>query len=159
MILHYFKKKEKNEKKIALELYESILRKSKKVINNSSLSIKKNYNSSFELVSFFIIIHLKKNLLIKKENYKKINDELVAIFITDLDDSLRNKGIGDMSIGKYVKKYVKKFYFRLSKFPTENIIKNDDCFVEYLKLFDLIEGDNLFNASKVLFHHYNEIHS
>ena len=30
-------------------------------------------------------------------------------FINDLDKSFREVGIGDMSIGKYVKKYVKKF--------------------------------------------------
>ena len=42
---------------------------------------------------------------------------LLILFIKDLDESLSLRGIGDMSIGKYVKSYVKKFYFRLSKFP------------------------------------------
>ena len=42
--------------------------------------------------------------------FKKINEELVKNLIVDLDKSMREIGIGDMSIGKYVKKYVKKFY-------------------------------------------------
>ena len=50
-----------------------------------------------------------------KKKYQVVNEELVSLFIADLDESLREKGIGDMSIGKYVKSYVKKFYFRISK--------------------------------------------
>ena len=64
---------------------------------------------------------IRKNLLQHdRKLYSKVNDELVSLFISDLDESLREKGIGDMSIGKYVKSYVKKFYFRISKFPNDN---------------------------------------
>ena len=45
---------------------------------------------------------------------ENINQILIDLLIADLDYSLREQGIGDMSIGKYVKKYVKKFYYRLS---------------------------------------------
>ena len=65
-----------------------------------------------------------------------------------MDNSLREKGIGDISIGKYVKSYVKKFYFRLSKFP--NNIK-EDLFLQYLTLFDLIDKkDNLKATQKFI---------
>ena len=43
------------------------------------------------------------------------NQILMDYFIRDIDHSLRLSGIGDMSIGKYVKTYVKKFYFRVSE--------------------------------------------
>ena len=44
---------------------------------------------------------------------KRVNEELMKNLVNDLDKSLRDVGISDMSIGKYVKQYVKKFYFRL----------------------------------------------
>ena len=67
------------------------------------------------------------------------------IFINDLDKSLRELGIGDMSIGKYVKSYVKKAYFRFKKL--EIIIENNN-FEEFNKFIKKIniqytEKDNL----------------
>ena len=44
--------------------------------------------------------------------------------VNDLDKSLRDVGISDMSIGKYVKKYVKKFYYRLK--VLDPIFENDN---------------------------------
>ena len=103
MILHYFKKKENNLEKLSQNTYNSILLKSKLIINNPKLSINKNYNSSFEIVSIFLIMHIKLNIEYKIKDYKIINEYLVSVLISDLDESLRTKGIGDMSIGKYVK--------------------------------------------------------
>ena len=58
------------------------------------------------------------------------------LFIKDLDYSFRSAGIGDMSIGKYVKKTVKKFYFRVKKL--ESIFENND-FQEFYKYCRKIE--------------------
>ena len=103
MILQYFKKKENIEEKIAKETYVLILKKSNYLLNNSNFFLNKNYKTSFELVSFFLVIFIKLNINSKKNNFKKINDILISSFISDLDESLRTEGIGDMSIGKYVK--------------------------------------------------------
>ena len=72
----------------------------------------------------------------------------MSLFISDLDESLREKGIGDMSIGKYVKSYVKKFYFRISKFPNDNNLYKNQTFIEYLKITDLIKNDDYINVSR-----------
>ena len=72
----------------------------------------------------------------------------MSLFISDLDESLREKGIGDMSIGKYVKSYVKKFYFRISKFPDDNNLYKNESFIEYLKITDLIKNDDYVNVSR-----------
>ena len=78
----------------------------------------------------------------------KINENIFSLFILDLDESLRSKGIGDMSIGKYVKSYVKKFYFRISKFPNDNNLYKNDSFIEYLKITNLIKNDDYVNVSR-----------
>ena len=92
---------------------------------------------------------IKSNLLHSNRNmYLKVNDELISLFILDLDESMREKGIGDMSIGKYVKSYVKKFYFRLSKFPNDKNFFNNEHLIEYLKITDLFNEKDYINVSK-----------
>ena len=149
MILQYFKKKENKEQIIASKQYKKVLYESNLFINNNKFFKVKNYNTSFEIVSIFLIMFIRKNLLEDNRNkYKKVNDELVSLFISDLDESLREKGIGDMSIGKYVKSYVKKFYFRINKFPDDNNLYKNETFIEYLKITNLIENNDYTNVSR-----------
>ena len=149
MILQYFKKKENKEQIIATEQYKKILFESNKFLNENNFFKTKNYKVSFEIVSIFLIMFIRKNLVQYNRNlYTKINNELISLFISDLDESLREKGIGDMSIGKYVKSYVKKFYFRIRKFPDDNNLYKNETFMEYLKITDLIKNDDYVNVSR-----------
>ena len=147
--IQYFKKKENKEQIIAFEQYKKILAESNLFLNENNFFKIKNYKISFEIVSIFLIMFIRINLLENNRKlYLKVNDELLSFFISDLDESLREKGIGDMSIGKYVKSYVKKFYFRISKFPDDNNLHNNKSFIEYLKLIDLIKNDDYVNVSR-----------
>jgi len=150
MILQYFKKKENKEQIIATEQYKIILAESSIFLDENNFFRIKDYNVSFEIVSIFLIMFIRKNLLeYRRKLYLKVNDELMSLFISDLDESLREKGIGDMSIGKYVKSYVKKFYFRISKFPVDNNLYKNQSFIEYLKMIDLIKNDDYVNVSRI----------
>ena len=150
MILQYFKNKENKEQIIATEQYKKILKESNLFLFNNNFFKEKNYNISFEIITIFLIMFFRKNLLEKnKKFYDKVNDQLLSLFISDLDESLREKGIGDMSIGKYVKSYVKKFYFRISKFPEDNNLYNNKIFIEYLKITNLIKNDDYANVSRI----------
>ena len=149
MILQYFKKKENKEQIIATKQYKQVIYESNIFLNDNNFFIKKDYKTSFEIVSIFLIMFIRINLL--QDNKKKfliVNEELISLFIADLDESLREKGIGDMSIGKYVKSYVKKFYFRISKFPNDNNLSNNEQFIEYLKVINLIKNDDYINVSR-----------
>jgi len=100
---------------------------------------------------------IRRNLLQYNRNlYLKVNDELVSLFISDLDESLRAKGIGDISIGKYVKSYVKKFYFRVKKFPDDNNLYKNDSFMEYLKITDIIKNEDYVKVSRKFNHKFVE---
>ena len=149
MILQYFKKKENKEQIIAIDQYKKILLETNLFLNDNNFFKLKNYKVSFEIVSIFLIMFIRVNLLENNRKlYLKVNDELLSLFISDLDESLREKGIGDMSIGKYVKSYVKKFYFRISKFPDDNNLYKNETFIEYLKITDLIKNDDYVNVSR-----------
>ena len=149
MILQYFKKKENKEQIIATKQYKQVIYESNIFLNDNNFFIKNDYKTSFEIVSIFLIMFIRINLLQKnRKKYLTVNDELVSLFIADLDESLREKGIGDMSIGKYVKSYVKKFYFRISKFPDDNNLYNNSTFIKYLKITNLIKNEDYINASR-----------
>ena len=123
MILQYFKKKE-NEYKIKSDIiYLQILEKSKSLLSKKYFN-EIDFGTSFELISILLIYNLKffKNKDITSK--KMINEELMKNLVNDLDKSLRDVGISDMSIGKYVKKYVKKFYYRLK--ILDPIFENDN---------------------------------
>ena len=149
MILQYFKKKENKEQIIATQQYKQIIYESNIFLNDNNFFITKDYKTSFEIISIFLIMFIRINLLQNnRKKYLIVNDELISLFIADLDESLREKGIGDMSIGKYVKSYVKKFYFRISKFPDDNNLYNNDAFIEYLKVTNLIKNEEYINVSR-----------
>ena len=149
MILQYFKIKENKEQIIATKQYRQIIYESNIFLNKNNFFITKDYKTSFEIISIFLIMFIRTNLLKNNRNkYLKVNDKLVSLFIADLDESLREKGIGDMSIGKYVKSYVKKLYFRISKFPDDNNLYNNDAFIEYLKVTNLIKNEEHINVSR-----------
>ena len=157
MILHYLKTRENKEQIIAKNQYKKILYESKNFLNENKFFKIKNYKTSFEIVSIFLIMFIRKNLLdTNRSKYLKVNEELISIFIADLDESLRVKGIGDMSIGKYVKSYVKKFYFRISKFPDNNDLYDNENFIEYLKLTNLIESEDYTNVSRKFNDKFND---
>tara|TARA_A100000164_G_scaffold340516_1_gene336482 strand:+ start:900 stop:1391 length:492 start_codon:yes stop_codon:yes gene_type:complete len=150
MILQYFKKKENKDQIIATDQYKRILLESNVFLSENNFFKIKDYKTSFEIVSIFLIMFIRKNLLEdNKKQFLNVNEKLISLFISDLDESLREKGIGDMSIGKYVKSYVKKFYFRMSKFPNDNNLYKNSSFIDYLKIIDLIKNDDYINVSRI----------
>ena len=157
MLLHYFFKKENKEKKLAENIYSLIISKSQEIMNNNTFLLQKNFQTSFEIITFFIICYLKVFKIKKIINYKIINQNIINLFISDLDKGLRDIGIGDMSLGKHVKAYVKKFYFRL---PKIDIIldKNDNTqLCQYIKSLDIIDDSNINLIVEYLLANYMEI--
>jgi len=156
MILQYFKKKE-NEYKIKSDIiYLNILEKSKSLLNKKYFN-EIDFGVSFELISIFLIYNLKffKNKDIASK--KRVNEELMKNLVNDLDKSLRDIGISDMSIGKYVKKYVKKFYFRLK--ILDPIFENDsnDELLNYLNSLEFVNKSNSIELVSQIYEYFLQI--
>ena len=114
MILQYFKKKENEYKINSDKIYIRSLQSTKILIKKKYFKFI-NFDSTFEILSIILIFNLWYLKDSNDKKYKLINDNIIRILINDLDKSLRDSGVSDMQIGKYVKKFVKKFYFRLKK--------------------------------------------
>mgnify|MGYP001298065025 FL=1 len=156
MILQYFKKKENEYKKIADKIYVSTLLKSKEFSKDNFFK-EVNFDSSFELISLILIFYLKTFKNINKSKYQQINDELVKNLINDLDKTLREIGIGDMSIGKYVKKYVKKFYYRIKVIDEILDNYNKERFIEFLASIKTVNNNNTSQMATELMIIYEKI--
>ena len=130
MLLHYFSKKENNDKKIANLTYKNLIEFTKILKNQNNLRLKNDFQTTFELSSIFLFIIFFSDK--KKKSNKKINQFLINIYIKDLDYSLREIGIGDMSIGKYVKTYLKKLYYRFNKLEKIFLKENQEEFYRYI---------------------------
>ena len=142
MILQYFKKKENEYKIKSDKIYLNILNKSKLIINKKYFN-EINFSISFEIISLLLIFYLHYLKDNSSSSKKKINEELVKNLVNDLDKSLRDIGISDMSIGKYVKRYVKKFYYRLKILDPIFENDNNEEFYNYLNSLEFVNKNNL----------------
>lgn len=141
MILQYFKKKENEYKITADKLYLEILHKARLIIKKNYF-IEINFDSSFEIITILLVFYIKNFNKDDSMKKNKVNEELIKNFISDLDKSMRELGIGDMSIGKHVKKYVKKFYYRVKILdPLINDLLSNE-FIDYLNSLKLININN-----------------
>jgi len=159
MLLHYFYKKENKEKNYVNDIYSKNLKLSIKFIKSNKNILKKDFQTSFEIFSLFLIFHIKIFKDFKIKNYEKINQELMNLYVEDLDYSFREIGIGDMKIGKYVKTFIKKFYFRLS--AVEEIFDRKDLnkIVEFISNLNIIKKDQITTVSKEMLSIYLNIQS
>ena len=142
MFLQYFKIKRNNHKKQTLSIYQEIVNDSNHFIKNSLNDKHFNFDEVFEIFSIVIVFYLKKLKDRKTEKSKEISQIIIDNFIKDLDQNFREIGVGDMSIGKYVKKYVKKFYYRLK--ILDEVLKEDIVinFNDYLQKFGIVKHGN-----------------
>ena len=157
MFLHYFNKKRNNLKKTSDLIYKDIFLISNNFMNNY-FSIKElNFNLKFEIFSIITVFYLKKLKDINASIHQQLSQNIINYLINDLDKTLREQGIGDMSIGKYVKKFVKKFYYRLKILDLILNDKNEFNFVEYLIKFEISGTENSKKMSQDLVKIYNNL--
>ena len=142
MILQYFKKKENEYKIKSDKIYLNILNKSKLLMNKKYFN-EINFSISFEIISLLLIFNLHFLKDNNTSSNKKINEELVKNLVNDLDKSLWDIGISDISIGKYVKKYIKKFYYRLKILDPIFENDNNEEFYNYLNSLEFVNKNNL----------------
>ena len=75
MILQYLKKKENKEQIIATKLYKKILIESNFFLNQNNFFKVNDYKTSFEIVSIFLIMYIRINLLeSNRDKYSKVNE-------------------------------------------------------------------------------------
>ena len=134
-LYHFFNKKNKVKSK-AENIYFQIINISKKYIKEINHPINQDFKTTFEIFSLFLIMYFKISKELRYDKFEKVNIELMKIFTKDLENYFRELGIGDMSIGKYVKSYIKKFYYRIKKL---DLIYDSKKFEEINEFLSILE--------------------
>ena len=157
MFFKYFNSKKNNLNDQSLTFYKEIVNQSNYTIKNDISDENVNFNDVFEIFCIVTIFYLKKLKDKNTTDSKIISQEIIDSFVRDLDQHFREQGIGDMSIGKYVKKYIKKFYYRL-KILDAIFEKNKELKIsEYFNKIDILSKENIDQISSNLIVLYKRI--
>jgi len=157
MFFKYFNLKKNNLNDQSLTFYKEIVNHSNIFIKNQISDENLNFNDVFEIFTIVTIFYLKKLKDKNTSDSKIISQEIIDSFVRDLDQHFREQGIGDMSIGKYVKKYVKKFYYRLKILDAVFENNKELDINEYLYKIDSLPKENTDQISSNLKELYNRI--
>ena len=136
MILHYLKKKDNQDNELYKNLYIDIIDSTKFIAKNKLNIVDINFKITFEIVTILLFCIFFGQKYKKNIDLKNKNQILMNIFTEDIDHSLRLSGL-DMTLGKYVKSYLKKFYFRISELEIIFNSKEYSKFIQYLNKYDL----------------------
>jgi len=144
MILQYLNRKTNRDKILAKKFYKDLI-EFINILLSEQTKHKEDLGVLIEIISILLVVIFNFLKLQKNKNTDNFSQELLNLFIKDLDYSFRKVGIGDMSIGKYVKSYVKKFYFRINKF--EEIIKNlnQNAWSSFFNDYNIVSDKDLRN--------------
>ena len=142
MILQYLNKKTNRDKTLAKIFYKDLI-DFINILLRKKTKHKEDLGVLIEITSILLVVIFSFLKLQKNKNIDNFSQELLNLFIKDLDYSFRKIGIGDMSIGRYVKSYVKKFYFRINNF--EEIIKNfnQNAWNDFFNNHNIVSDHNL----------------
>ncbi|MAZ01575.1 MAG: hypothetical protein CMN56_00380 [Sneathiella sp.] len=99
----------------ATALYAEIVRQSREPAFYEAAAVPDTVDGRFEMISlhaFLVMRHLKG----QGDAAQKLSQTLFDQMFADMDQSLREIGIGDLSIGKHIKKMAKAFYGRVAAY-------------------------------------------
>ena len=121
----FFKKKNKEIKELCVTLYKLIVKQARKKHFYLSLKIPDTIDGRFELIILhFFLLERTLDKEIKKDQL--IYKELLEIMYKDFDMSLREIGVGDLSVGKKIYQMTEAFSGRLFAYRKFNNKKNLD---------------------------------
>lgn len=102
------------EKEVAADMYDRIVAAAREPVLYTEARVPDTVDGRFDLIALhaFILFHRMSSL----EAWEKPGNFLAKRIMTDMDRSLREMGIGDMSIGKKMKKLARAFYGRLDAY-------------------------------------------
>ncbi|MBB3065741.1 ubiquinol-cytochrome C chaperone family protein [Limibacillus halophilus] len=143
--------------KSAHRLYVAVVEQARNPVFYSDLGVPDSLDGRFELISLhtFLVLHRLKSET--GEAGLAIGQGLVDLMFADMDQSLREMGVGDMGVGKRVKKMAEAFQGRVAAYSSALVADEETQLHDALRrnLFgtrDQVEAHDLGQISDYLRH-------
>ena len=114
----------KLEERPAERLYQSILQASRQPHLYSEFEVHDHLDSRFDMLCLHISLLMGRLRMLPEDVHKPLNQELFDRFFADMDFTLREMGVGDLGVGKRVRKMSEAFMGRLLAY-TKSLERND----------------------------------
>ncbi|MEE2954998.1 MAG: ubiquinol-cytochrome C chaperone family protein [Pseudomonadota bacterium] len=102
-------------RKVATSLYITVVKQARQPFLYTNLGVPDTFDGRFNMISLHVFLVLRR----LKSNFtrsEKTSQALFDVMFADMDQSLREIGVGDLRVGKNVKVMVANFYGRISAF-------------------------------------------
>ena len=109
-MLQWFKRRAEAGR-TAEELYGSVVTAARQAAFYRDLGVPDTPEGRFELIALHLFLAVE-NLKQKGTDTAALTQRTIEVFVTDMDDCMREMGVGDMAVGKKVKRAAAAFYER-----------------------------------------------
>ena len=114
----------KLEARPAERLYQSILNASRQPDLYTEFEVRDHLDGRFDMLCLHISLLMGRLRMLPEDVHKPLNQELFDRFFADMDLTLREMGVGDLGVGKRVRKMSEAFMGRLLAY-TKSLERND----------------------------------
>ena len=105
----------KSTKYNAEALYIRVVRQSRKPVFYEEYSVADTIDGRFDMIILHVFLVLRR-LKIEGKSTESLGQALFDAMFTTMDSSLREMGVGDLSVGKRIKKMATAFYGRVEAY-------------------------------------------
>lgn len=105
----------KSTKSNAEALYTRIVRQSRKREFYADLDVPDTLDGRFDLITLHVFLVLRR-LNAEGNSEENLGQALFDVMFMNMDTSLREMGVGDLSVGKRIKKMASAFYGRVAAY-------------------------------------------
>lgn len=106
-----FRAQEKPERR----LYAAIVAAARHVVFYRDMGVADTIDGRFEMIVLHLFLVLNR---LKHEGVEQLRQNLTDEFFTDMDGSLREMGVSDVTVGKKVRKLAESYYGRVLAYDT-----------------------------------------
>jgi cytochrome b pre-mRNA-processing protein 3 len=107
----------KPHKEAARRLYEAVVRRAREQVFYTQLGVADTLEGRFDMVALhaFLILHRLKS---DHGSTNQLAQAFFDLMFADMDQNLRELGVGDMSIGRRIRKMAERFYGRVAAYES-----------------------------------------